>query len=110
MLLPLSGTAVCCRSSLRAWLLPLQACTDPNKSIIVMVHDACEVKCGANQLNLAATPFAQLASLNVGKIRIQYRAVGEQQYATSLACISRQNGICSCDMRRLLHPCTQGLK
>lgn len=44
-----------------------------------MVYDACEVKCGANQLNLAATPFAQLASLNVGKITIEYRAVSEQR-------------------------------
>lgn len=52
----------------------VQACLDPSKEVTVMVYDNCD-KCGANQINLSGNIFTKLASLNVGKVDVEYKAV-----------------------------------
>lgn len=51
-----------------------QACSDPSKAAKVTVVDNCD-KCEANQINLKAAPFSKLASLDVGRIKIEYKEV-----------------------------------
>lgn len=57
-------------------LLPLhfQAC-DPNVRPTVQVIDDCD-ECDANQINLRAAPFATMAPLGLGQLKIDYREVG----------------------------------
>jgi expansin (peptidoglycan-binding protein) len=47
---------------------------DNNNPITVMVYDSCD-ECEANQINLYATAFSKFASLDIGRIGIQYRQV-----------------------------------
>jgi expansin (peptidoglycan-binding protein) len=47
---------------------------DNNNPVTVMVYDSCD-KCDANQINLYATAFSKFASLDIGRIGIQYRQV-----------------------------------
>lgn len=54
--------------------LHFQAC-DPNVRPTVQVIDDCD-ECEANQINLHAAPFAKMAPLGLGRLKIEYREVG----------------------------------
>ena len=51
-----------------------QVCTNPGKTLTVMLYDNCD-KCTPEQVNLQALPFKQLAPLDIGRIKIQFREV-----------------------------------
>jgi len=51
-----------------------EGCNDPKAVTTIQVVDDCD-KCDANQVNLMATPFAKLAPMDLGQIKIQYREV-----------------------------------
>lgn len=64
----------------------LQACLDPSKEVTVMVYDNCD-KCGADQINLSGNVFTKLASLNVGKVDVEYKAVSCGAAAQARVCL-----------------------
>lgn len=51
-----------------------QACSNFKTTTVVQVVDDCD-KCENSQVNLQAGPFSKLASLDVGRVAIEYREV-----------------------------------
>lgn len=62
----------CCAAA--AATAHFQAC-DPNVRPTVQVIDDCD-ECEANNVNLQAAPFAKMAPLGLGRLKIEYREVG----------------------------------